>query len=607
MADYEVFLLGDDWTRLDFLPRFHNLKFVMTANAPGAFQIDYSHLDVRWLAPDRIVEIWRRSGDFRFRCFTGLLRKWPDKTARDGARQISLVGEGLNGILDRRIVAYRANTPQADKHGPADDLMKAVVRENLGRLAEEARNLTDAGFTVQSDVGAGPVVSKAVEWISVLDALQHFAKEAAGTDDEVFFDVVPVSKGVLEFQTWIGQRGMDRTEGAGICYFGLEQGNLSEPELAYDHSKERNFVYVGGQGDGEKKIVLEVEDAGRVGVSVWNRCEVYESAPSDISDGGLQSVGDGVLAEMAPGKRIRGTLQDTKAAQWGKDWNFGDRVLVRYEGEYLPVVIRAMDVEVNYRGQEKVRGLLDASTGGEVGEGLAGIFSVIRSLRKKVDQPENTDGFRLDFTGTLWDTKEKCRRVGLRWSDEDDPFPGLITWNAPTGTWSHAAGQGWQPFSTGTDAGPAFLFTLAQGHEWEVEIEVDLRDASLSTRAYIELCYLTNSGHTGAIAGMCTDNVAYKRNQTYLYLNDGDDTYTLRYTGTRAASGLLDMLGLRNKSACTGIYDEMVDSWNDYKWRGSTGKAYNAATIALQIRRFSTVSLDEMFIRSLSVRYLDRS
>lgn len=614
MADYDVYLLRDDFTRLAYLPGYHSLRFVKSANAVGAFEIEFPELDDSLLAVDRIVEIWRRTAEVPpWRVFSGPLRKWPRKTLSDGARIISLVGTDWNNLLDRRVVAYQANTPQADKHGPADDLMKAVVRENLGRLAEADRDLTDAGFSVQTDASAGPVVSKAVEWRTVLRALQQFSEEAAGetpgtSTDEVFFDVVHVGKDQLEFQTWVGQRGLDRTTGAGVCYFGLEHGNLDQPTLTYDHSKERNYVYVGGKGEGEDLVIEEVEDEDRVGASVWNRCEVYERAPSDISDGGLQSVGDGALAKYSPVRRIKGGLLDTKAARWGRDWNFGDRVLVRSEGEYLSVVIRTLDVLLDTRGREIIKGVLDASTG-EQGwdDGVPGLLYLITSLRKQVEEPPPSDGFLLDFTGTLFDTVDKCHRVGLRFSDVDSPFPTRVTWNAPTGSWSHAAGRGWQPFSSTASAGPAIVFPLAQGHEWEMTIVVDYRDVSLTTRSHVELAYMSNSGHTGAIGALVSSNAAQKQVQVGLYTNDGDDTYTSRYAGAQQPGADTYTLKFRNKSGTVGVYDPEDDDWHNYQARGAAGISYNAALGAIQVRQVSTTALDEIFIASLKLRYLDRS
>lgn len=607
MADYDVFLLDDQFTRLAYLPGHHSVRFVKSANSVGAFEIEFPELDDSLLAVDRIVEIWRKTAELPpRRAFSGLLRKWPRKTLSDGARIISLVGTDWNGLLARRVVAYKANTPQADKHGPADDLMKTVVRENLGNLAEADRNLSDYGFSVQTDATAGPVVSKAVEWRTVLRALQQFSEEAG--DDEVFFDVVHVGRDALEFQTWVGQRGLDRTTGAGVCYFGLEHGNLADPVLTYDHSRTSNYIYVGGKGEGEDLVVEEVEDEDRVGASIWNRCEAYERAPSDISDGGLQSVGEGALARYAPVRRIKASLLDTKAARWGRDWNFGDRVLVRSEGEYLSVVLRTMDVMLDTRGREIIKAVLDASTG-EQGwdEGVPGLLYLIRSLRKKQDEPGPKDGFSLDFTGTLFDTVDKCHRVGLRFSDVDSPFPTVVTWNAPTGSWSHAAGRGWQPFSSTSAAGPAIVFPLAQGHEWELTMVVDYRDVALTTLSHVELAYMSNSGNTGAIAAMPSFNAAQKQVACNLYTNDGDDTYTTRYAGAVQSGADNYTLKFRNKNGTVGVWDPEDDDWHHFEGRGAAGQAYNAALGAIQVRQKSSTALDEIYIQSLKVRYLDRS
>ena len=151
------------------------------------------------------------------------------------------------------------------------------------------------------------------------------------------------------------------------------------------------------------------------------------------------------------------------------------------------------------------------------------------------------------------------------------------------------------------------MFPLAQGHEWEMTIVVDYRDVSLSTLSHVELAYMSNSGHTGAIGALPSSNAAQKRVQVALYTNDGDDTYTVRYSGAQQSGADKYTLKFRNKNGTVGVWDPEDDDWHNYQARGSSGKSYSAALGALQIRQNSSTALDVIYVASLKVRYLNRS
>ena len=55
--------------------------------------------------------------------------------------------------------------------------------------------------------------------------------------------------------------------------------------------------------------------------------------------------------------------------------------------------------------------------------------------------------YDMDFTGTDFDSKAECQASGIRFSDDDVPFPDFIKYGV-SGSWTMVSGSGWQPASS---------------------------------------------------------------------------------------------------------------------------------------------------------------
>ena len=50
---------------------------------------------------------------------------------------------------------------------------------------------------------------------------------------------------------------------------------------------------------------------------------------------------------------------DTRGTRFGRDWNFGDKVVARYRGFEFDAIIRAVTISVNGQGEETVQARLE--------------------------------------------------------------------------------------------------------------------------------------------------------------------------------------------------------------------------------------------------------
>lgn len=354
----EVWIDDPTGARISHLDKLQTLDLIQSVNKVGQFNATISSdLDKIVLQRDNLLEFWQ-DGALEA---VGFIRYWKFS----GLDKITIRGPDIKHLLERRIVAYAAESAQSKKSDQADDMMKAIIRENFGASATDAdRNLTSLGLTVEADVALGPTINLAFAYQNVLEALMKINEASRNAGNEVWYDLVPgfSSSNLLtaEFKTYVNQPGNDRrTASSSPVLIGLDYGNLENAELEYDYREEVNYVYVGGAGEGAERLVREVEDATAEGASVWNRIEGFVDARSDGDTSVLDNKGKAALAEKRGRITFSGEVIDTEQARYGRDWKLGDRVTARYLGQEYDCLIAATRQSVSDRGRT-VRARLEA-------------------------------------------------------------------------------------------------------------------------------------------------------------------------------------------------------------------------------------------------------
>jgi len=281
------------------------------------------------------------------------VRRW-QLQERGGNTRLTLAGLDQNGLLARRIVAYYAGTAPTSKTGPADDLLKEVVRENYGALTTDPeRDWTAAGFSVQGDQGRGPTVDKAFAWRPAADVLDDLVEAAASNGSAVYYAVVPTGPGLLQFRTWLQQPGRDRTAGGpDPLLVGPALGNMDTATLEMDYSAAANFVYAGGQDQGVDRDIVEVWDPNAVASGPFARQERFADARQSATLLQVEDLGRTVLLQSEARQRFVGDLLDVANCRFGVDWRLGDRVSASFAGQQFDCLIRTVDIRVDARGEQ---------------------------------------------------------------------------------------------------------------------------------------------------------------------------------------------------------------------------------------------------------------
>ena len=366
-AEYSIWFLhpatGD---LLALVEEFAELSYTKVVNAVGAFTLKMPAqtsapgvvFDPSLIHEDTRIAVWRKPAQgVRILDFVGFVRYFDRRTENDNLYYI-MSGLDLNYLLDSRIVAYYAGSAQADKTDQADDMMKAIVRENLGSTATDmlsstTRDLpqTDTGFSVQADAGLGNSVSKAFAYRNILLVLQEIADASHETSEaaSVYFGIVPLSQGwECEFRTNIQQWGLDHRypSGAqGAVIFSLEFGDITDVSRFTDWRNERTYVYAGGQGENVLRDIQVASDAARIGASPFNRREDFVDARNATTSAQVLDAANAGLRAGRPRNTFTARWVDATKV-YGRDFGHGDYITAVYLGETVDCRIDAVTITV---------------------------------------------------------------------------------------------------------------------------------------------------------------------------------------------------------------------------------------------------------------------
>jgi len=354
---YEVVWYDHEGTRKGVIQAFESLEYVKAENTIGALVINLPRNLMKYddFSVDDIFEIWReKGGTLELQNETAyFLRDWEFWADVDGAEYIRLSALDANYLLDTAVVIAHSTSAEADKTDIPDDMMKAIVREQLGSLADADRQK----LLVAPDFGAaGASVSKAFAYRNVLTVLQELCEVAREVNDVwLGFDVVRIAPGVFEFRTYVGQRGQNHSRTSGDPRLvGKQYGNFSQPIFGTYHADERNFVVVGGQGEDLARELVYRWNYDRWHASKWNRHEYFKDARDNATTAALEAEGDAALEEFKPKQILAGIVHDTPGMLYNIHYGFGDILTAEAFGYSVDCHVTAVKVVVKQNTGEQV-------------------------------------------------------------------------------------------------------------------------------------------------------------------------------------------------------------------------------------------------------------
>lgn len=347
---YTVYLADKYGYNVAFFNDISDLKITLVTNNISTFALSLPITAIDYIEENAFITVIRKGKPI----ITGLIRAWDSFTDI-----IDVVGVDFNHILDSRIIAYSAGSTEAAKSDYADDVIKELVNENMGSSATTARQLTTY-LTVEGDQSLAQTIDRAFAWRNVLDVCQDLALESEIKGTRLYFGVdAIIGNGIeLTFKTRINQWGSDRSlEGSTPTVFGETFGNLEGYVETYNYRAHYNAIYVGGQGLGDDRLVVEVDDTTALARNPFARRERFAPRTAELSSTALTGAGQRELKKYAYKNIFSGSLMDTPATQFNFNWFWGDKVAVIQNKRTLNGNIDA--VTISYReGTERVSALV---------------------------------------------------------------------------------------------------------------------------------------------------------------------------------------------------------------------------------------------------------
>lgn len=316
--------------------------------------------------PDGRLEIWRRPLQGSREVLdteTIWLIKAPQWDRDDkGNQTITVEADTPLCILKEpgRFVNYASGAGQTLQTAPADNMIKAVARQNIGSAAVAARDLSTY-ITIAPDLSLAPSMTKAFALRDCLKVMREIADSSAESDTYLAFDMVAPTPSTLEFRTYVGWRGIDHRFPAGInpVIIGPDFGNMGACSLRLDYRNEITFAVAGGRGEGSDRLVGGAQDAIRIGASPFGRREKFISATQYTTTTGLSAEAAAAVRGGRPRVSFKGKLLSVPGCLYGVHWAWGDYVTAQAFGQSFDCRIDAITVTVA-NGKETIDAWLRA-------------------------------------------------------------------------------------------------------------------------------------------------------------------------------------------------------------------------------------------------------
>jgi hypothetical protein len=349
---WELWLGDTRGKRIVPLDKVIGWKVYQVANSIGGFQLQLpSTFPPDLLTGNNLIEFWRAPSNSLLKFVSIGMIKVVELGSEEGKDTLIVSGTDQMDILDTKIIAYTEGSAQALKTDHADDIMKAIVRENLGASAITGRTLSAYNVTVEADNHLAPSITRAFPFKNVLTTLKEIAAISSQAGVPLYFRFVPVIQADdtigFRFETSIYQLESNRGAlSATPVRFGKDYGNMKDEVLKMDYGEERNYVYVGGEGEAAERRITEVSDPVRSIINPWNRREVFIDASQEKTVAGRQAKGNEELKNSAPKYTVTGGLLSSKKSIFGKDWVHGSKVACSIRGIQFDINIDLITIVV---------------------------------------------------------------------------------------------------------------------------------------------------------------------------------------------------------------------------------------------------------------------
>jgi hypothetical protein len=289
-----------------------------------------------------------------------------------GSQTLTITGVQAKGIFTRRIIIPGTGNDYYAQNDNAETVIKSTIADQCGATAPADRKFPL--LNVIADSGRGGVY-----------ALQEFNTNlgtiltavAESQDPYIGFDFsLNAATAKLDFDIIVGlDRRDSQTVNPRVC-FSSEFDTLRSATIKDQSSGYRNVIYVGGQGDGSDKTVVQVNDT--VEPTGIDRREEYIDSSSLQSVDDLTTAGESELNALKQATlTIEAQALVSSQLTYGVDYDIGDLVNIKEYGTVF-------DAQITEVTESWAHGSYEVSH--VFGKQAQSITSVVKSTKSGLDQ-----------------------------------------------------------------------------------------------------------------------------------------------------------------------------------------------------------------------------
>lgn len=386
---------------------YQSLVFTRKYNKAGEFElhINMNKNNADKLQKDNIIILGNNSHK------VGIIRHREIKVDDNNQQgeQLVVKGSTLSSIIGRRITIPPSDKAYDTFNAAAESVMKHYVDKNCISPADSKRVIDN--LILNKDLGRGVPVN----WHSRLKQLDEEV-EAISNLSELGWEVyIDLNNKEFVFDVVQGRDLRAIQDILPPVIFSIDFDNIRSQQYIDSSIGYKNKGYIGGQGEGENRDIVEVGGA----VSGFSRMETFIDA-GDLKDGDdLQQKGVEKLKENPEIQTFEAEVLNN-TFKYGKDWDVGDVVTVKNKKWNVTLDSRITEVKETY---EASGFKLEATFGNN-------IPTLIDKVKAAIDKPmiETPKEYKNDdryYTKSEVDVKV----------NEGNASTFVFTQTAPAATW----------------------------------------------------------------------------------------------------------------------------------------------------------------------------
>ncbi len=370
MAEYFIKIKDQRNNPVIFIDNFYSLELNRNEMGIGSLYVDiplkeYGNID---FAIDWRIEVYRKSGtgDVALVGDTQWMIKLVRRKVDEQNKQLlHILAYDPIYILSKYIVAYVAGTPQALKENmPADDMIKAIARENLGALATDPDRDLSHWLVIEDDKGLAPKITMDdFSFQQVLPILTKICEKSSANGTYLTFDIVYDSEiEKLVLKTYTGQRGANRGQESfsplylshHTDYANIMGGGTNYASTELDASDEATYIYSGRQAADINALFAVVANQSAINESPFGRREDFITTGESVEKDDVIAEAYSWLQHKYRKVFMNTHVQNNTDMRYGIDYGFGDLVAFRYLGESFDIHLDGIKISVDGKGSEEI-------------------------------------------------------------------------------------------------------------------------------------------------------------------------------------------------------------------------------------------------------------